>query len=207
MSAGCVFVLSGELWWMCARLLLLQPFWLSFPCAFLQKVEHIIHRQGHMLSSHSPPLHPHNAGCSVHSCQLVPVCLAVPITVGWFTFTGQSHMGLCPRCEHTQVAPLCYTSLSFKLLNCTFMQVWGYHWSIVCACVYIHVYVCMYIYTSIYTRLHLDAFSSQLLCLTKWICCPSVTNPLPNTFIAWKLFCSRHVRLISCLRSAVSHPH
>lgn len=35
-----------------------------------------------MLSSRSPLLHPQNACCHAHSCQLVPVCLSVSITAG-----------------------------------------------------------------------------------------------------------------------------
>lgn len=67
-----------------------------------EKVEHIIHRQGHMLSSRPPLLHPHNARCHAHSCQLVPARLPMPITVGQFTFSTHSSRLLCPRCGHMQ---------------------------------------------------------------------------------------------------------
>lgn len=79
-GVACVFVWCGGLWWMCAQPVP-QPLWHFCPCAF-EKVEHIIHRQGHMLSSRSPLLHPQNACCHAHSCQLVPVCLSVSITAG-----------------------------------------------------------------------------------------------------------------------------
>lgn len=65
---------------MCAQAVAL-PLWHFCPCAF-EKVERIIHRQGHMLSSRSPLLHPQKACCHAHSCQLVPVCLSVSITAG-----------------------------------------------------------------------------------------------------------------------------
>ena len=45
-----------------------------------EKVEHIIHRQGHTPSSHTPLLHAHNAHRRGRSCQLVPVCLPMSIT-------------------------------------------------------------------------------------------------------------------------------
>lgn len=70
-------------------LLLLLHIWHFCPCAF-EKVEHIIHRQGHTLSSRPPLLHPHNARCHAHSCQLVPVCLPMPITAGQFTFSAHT---------------------------------------------------------------------------------------------------------------------
>lgn len=90
------------------------PAWHFCPCAF-EKVEHIIHRQGHMPSSRPPLLHPHNACCHAHSCQLVPVCLPMPITAGQFTFSAHNSRPLCPRCGHMQ-APSGKKNCSFFFL-------------------------------------------------------------------------------------------
>lgn len=81
--------LCRALWRMCAQLVLLLN-WYFCPCVF-EKVEHIIHRQGHMLSSRSPLFHPHNVHCHAHSCQLLPVFLPMPITEGLFTFRENQH--------------------------------------------------------------------------------------------------------------------
>lgn len=67
-----------------------------------EKVEHIIHRQGHMPSSHTPLLHAHNAHRHGNSCQLVPVCLPMPITAGQFTFSARESRVPCPRRGHMQ---------------------------------------------------------------------------------------------------------
>lgn len=71
-----------------------------FVRAPFEKVVHIIHRRGHMPSSRPPPLHPHNARCHAHSCQLVPVCLPMPITAVRFTVSAHNSRVLCPRCGH-----------------------------------------------------------------------------------------------------------
>lgn len=80
----------------------LQPVWHFFVRVPFEKMEHIIHRQGHMPSSRPPLLHPHNARCHAHSYQLVPVCLPMPITVGQFTFSTHNSRVLCPRCGRMQ---------------------------------------------------------------------------------------------------------
>lgn len=104
-GVGCVFVQSsGGLWWFVQACVLNQRCCLSdiFVRVPFEKVEHIIHRQGHMLSSRPPLLHPHNARCHAHSCQLVPACLPMPVTASQFTFSTHSSRVLCPRCGHMQ---------------------------------------------------------------------------------------------------------
>lgn len=102
--SGVLDVSSRGLWWFVRSLyaqLVLLPVRHFCACAF-EKVKHIIYRQGHMLSSHPPLIHPHNAHYHAHSCLLVAVCLPMAITGGQFTFSTHSSMVLCPRCGHIQ---------------------------------------------------------------------------------------------------------
>lgn len=88
-SVGCVFLCTEQSPLMSCKSLHARPAPLAvwhFVLFASKKVEHIIHRQGHTLSSRPPLLQPHNARCRAHSCQLVPVCLLVSLTVGSFTF-------------------------------------------------------------------------------------------------------------------------
>lgn len=120
---------------------MLLPVWHFCLCAF-EKVEHIIHRQGHILSSRLPLLHPHNACSHAHSCQLMPDCLPMPITAGQFTFSTHSSRVLCPRCG-CMLAPSVKKQLFFfhsdmQVCMCVLTKIQLHLQTVVCVCVYNH---------------------------------------------------------------------